>query len=420
MSILNRLASARNRAVHARGVSGIAQHSQSSRDSVRSFNRQFEHLKATGKESPNQLKWKQLLNALLGSPRSDVSALAHMSFDEILPVISHIATLPCQGRRHEVFSSCSERIMLIRAATGVLDTAASIQVVRAVLDASLDLVDAETRRFRSRQVREAIAASTQVLQTLVTDILSDDTSKLTRHDSVRLVYSLAFAHDRGILPATRDGRLRGFADQAIEWCMSVQPGLGVPTKAETVWAIGTFVSAGVVSGDVRDRVRRIVTAQDLMGFQIGRNFSNVSIADPATFVALLQLQSGFRKLGLDSSALFSLIGDTLSDASTNPQCQNGTVAAQCIWWSARVADPASPLLADWTRTCMNRVDSLSENERWIASTGLHELLKRNDSLEALSEESIRQLNYCVSNDVLNRPQRAAVAWRSGGDKQFIR
>ena len=99
---------------------------------------------------------------------------------------------------------------------------------------------------------------------------------------------------------------------------------------------------------------------------------------------------------------------TLGEASASillAESSDGQSAAALIWWMALSGDVTEEVLIGAMRTCVNKAESLSENDRWIAATGLEHIRKSRPPWWC------EQLEFCVKNDTINRPASASVAWR---------
>jgi hypothetical protein len=297
-------------------------------------------------------------------------------------------------------------------------------VIRGILEASLDVIDQETKRFKSQQIQASMRTCHDLINRLVEDILKEAHEVTTSTVTTDLLFALALGLRKGWLTSVPDQAV--IESIAVLTLAQLDADASLRARAETVWALGELSSVGgyLISDSVKAKVKRLLGESELLPFDLTQNFSTVDSVPREDFSILLQLQSGFEHLGLSDTCISSRVAGILSHVSTKPEFADSSICVYFIWWLAQSESPVHPLLNEWAKTCINRADSLTDNERWMASTGLAHVMeiarRRDDDLiKILSETEISQLQYCVRKDVLNRPKRASVSWRKGDHRHFI-
>jgi hypothetical protein len=318
--------------------------------------------------------------------------LTKIDVSDVGKLLARLAEFPSQTRSHEIFSLCGSRVLQLRAVSGPFQECESISLARAFLEARLDIADADTTRFRSRQVVKSVDVAGEVIRQLVKDIIVD-CMKSTPAQACDAIYVIA-------LSATRYGvsgliNIESLASNAVDYAMALPVGESLQVKAEVTWGLSVLADHHLVSPQTATRNKRIVSYGDLVRFRGGIRISRACTDD---LKHLLQIESGLYRYNKDSG-IYRTVNEIVSDLSGSSE--NGPMAAQCIWWYAVADEPRPDHLAAWVRTCMNKRDSMADNERWMASNGLKFLTTKGIKS--------REIEYCLKHDFIN--SRSSVSRR---------
>jgi hypothetical protein len=362
---------------------------------------QFEYLKSLP-GSPNQLKWKQFANQL-------ISHHGDMDLKGIKEIIRHVSRSPCQKKRHEIFLLCASRFMQNTDDIRVEDR---LDVLRSFLHACIDITDPEFKKFKVKTLTKARLATDTFVKDFVASIYADENPVFSKD----FIYCLSLALSKGwSLPECFDlPHLK--LDQLIDNAIMNLIYSPIDTRGEVVWSLGVLAKYGLLDPSrVQSAVRRSVVETDLIPFQLDRNYTNIPSATKDGFVTILQLWEGMKNLQLETSHLEDLMTKISS-------FRDSEIACHLIWWSALSDSTIHPFLVNCVKTCLDCVDSLDENQRWMVSNGLRHLLtlEKSSGNCVLSVSEMDIINFCVDRNVFEKQKRAAVSWRHGGDKQFIR
>lgn len=380
---------------------------------------QFEYLK-TLPGSLNQLKWKQFMNQF-------ISLETEMKTKDIIDVVACIARFPCQKKRHDLFSLLAQRV-LVSEHQAQLTAEQKLQILRYFLHAGIDIADAEFSRFKKSTWTQARILTDTLVKEFIAECFLHNELKET--ESINFIHSVSLALCKGwSLPACLDSRSERL-DRMVDSALKQINRSSLEQRGELVWGLGVLVKYDLADPGRFDRiVKRSLVQAELVPFQTTRNFTNIALASKESFVALEQLRQGFENLEIcKNSSVFPFLQNTIEVASSDESCRDAAIACSLLWWYSVSESRVNRLVVEWVRTCVDKVDQLSENERWIASNGLRHLvsLERNTCsnddvfLVNLSESEKNHLIFCVDQDVFNKQKRNTVSWRKGGDKQFIK
>ena len=360
--------------------------------SVHEFRSQFSYLLTKPELSLNQLKWRALLNTLVGSRRRESDLLTKIDVSDIGKLLECISLSPAQARKHVIFSLCGSRVLQLRAVSSPFQACESMTLARAFLEARLDLAGPDTLRFHSRQVIESVDVAGEVIRQLVKDIIVD-CMKLTAAQACEAIYVIALSAIRYGISGLRN--IDALASDAVNYAMGLAVGESLQVKAEVTWALSVLANHNLVSPQTAIRNKRIVCDGDLVRLRGDIGMSSGCFAD---LKHLFQIESGLYRNNKDSG-IYKTVSEVVSGLSGSGE--NGSMAAQCIWWCAVADEPSPDHLPAWVRTCMNKRASMTDNERWIASNGLKFLTTRGIKS--------REIDYCLKHDLIN--SRSSVSRR---------
>ncbi len=327
--------------------------------------------------SVNSLKWRQWMNSFRDLLIGGTSPLPA---EELSSVASFLSRYPSMQRRHEVFTLIGKQ-MLLRANSIYLPP-----ITRALLEASLHAPSADERRFRKEQIEEAHAVTR--------DVVSAYLDKVKSPTPVEACYIRALASRQGWIK-DREYVFSPLDHHDLSFTSLRDSGFGV--RSEYAWAVSQ--SSNLKSGvDVK---RLFDLSSDVGPFHFDVPLVCQEKASGSDIRHLLQLYSSYKLLLPDSLALMEI--EKCVDALA---CQS--MAANALWWSATINQPMNLRVLQWAKICANRADSLTENERWMAITGLDHLVRINRN--GLSETQRAQINPTLS--LLRSPKRSDIAWKS--------
>jgi hypothetical protein len=360
----------------------------------RAFWKKFNYLKDQPVRSPNQLKWKQALNQLLGSSRNDSRLIDTMGTPELMKIASEFAGFHSQARRHEIFRQVSSRINAVSSRACDLTNDEILIFLQALLESSLDVVDSETKRFRSAQIRECITDSHSVITVLLSTILSRD---LSPEESVKFMYLGAIAQSKGWFDfGEQEAPLSDILDACLKHLRTNY--VDFSTRSKTLWAVGRLKTLGrvAVSDEGQAFLRRSVIPQELLRFDVTSNFTIVQPANASEFHHLLQLEEACTHLGFTDTLLSNELG-TVIDKMTKEN-RDPRIETDLIWWCAQSESGVHKFLADWMTTCVSHMKLLSENDRWKCVNGFShvvDIAKRNRSMEDLETGVREKINFLI-------------------------
>lgn len=368
--------------------------SRSNVRSVREFWKLFDHLKEIPVKSPNQLKWKQAINLLIGSARSDRSLMDSIDPPDLLRIADHFSAVPCQLRRHEVFRSISQTLNSVDSRIRDLSTGQITAVLHSYMDASVDVVDSETKRFKSTQLRECITETHALISKLMAEVLSRD---LAPAESMKLFYLIAKGHSKGWLETqSADYKLQNMLLDTANYLKTAE--VDFPSRCQTLWAVGRLTSMEqiTVPENIRTILRRSIAPTEFVRFDISSNYTAVQPASKCEFPHLLQLEEFLTILDFSDT----ILGKELESVIEKVSLENidPTIAANFIWWSAQSESGIHNFLTDWMTTCASHMNLLSENDRWKAVNGfahIIEISNRNGTIKELSEDQRARVNYLI-------------------------
>lgn len=364
-------------------------------NAVRSFESQLGYLKRNPAITPTQLKWKQLINSMIGSTRSRNRAIDAIPPQQVLDVLSILSDHPEMPRRHEFFAAASSRLLGNLTNRENVNMSDSLRLLEVLLPSGLDVIDGESKRFRGSQVGECIQAAHELINILVEGI----SGELSGEDTTRFLICLALADSKGWIDSARCSTdVQCLLPKSIQYLSSGRA--GHVRTCETLWAVGRLAESGSIRLDDADKriMRRLISETDLLPFRSPLGFSNIEPAEPSTFHTLLQLDEAFPKLGLSDSSLVRSTQAILLDLSST--LGDHTVPIDLIWWSARAECGIHPLLLHWVSLCMGRIDRMTQRERWICKNGVAhivEISKRKNGSDwtSLSEASKLKLRFFI-------------------------
>lgn len=326
----------------------------------------FKHLRdSTGRRNPsvNHLKWRQWINTFKSSMSSSTSYFDH---SHIGAVASYFARYPSVQRRHELFTSMgNQALMHTRCASE--PHAYLSEITRAFLEAGLHAPSIDERRFKKRQIAE----SHEVLQELLSAFSGMNAS------SPEDIYIRRLA------------RRQGWAIDDVESTGSaiiLEHGAPLDERARYSWAM----SQTDRQETNKNTLQRLLCPIDLVG--IGSD----------EIRRLMQLYDGYQT-HLPGSPMLEVITACIEKFASSP-CS----AAHAIWWFAIINHPIDRHTIQWAQLCANRADSLTENERWMATTGIEHLMNMGKA-STESEDGLRLTRILA---LLKRPKRSDIAWKS--------
>ena len=361
-------------------------------DSSSLLRSQFEYVKTL---PPNRLKWKQFVNQFIAR-ESD------MKFQDLMKVIACVSLAPCQEKRHDIFAICGDRFFQVKDSLSSKD---KLEILENFLNAGIDICDPECKRFKAKSLSKARIVTDTLVKEFVSDCFFDSDNCPTT-----FLYCISLALCKGwSLPNSLDhasARLDDIVNSAI---LNQQDSPHICHRAQLVWSLGTLAKYSLIdpSGIARS-VKRMLVETDLVPFQIGRNFINVAMASKDSFVILEQFRDGFKNLQIAEPPFLE---ETIKSISS---C-DFSIACNLIWWSAISDSRISRSLVVWTKTCLDKVDLLNENQRWKVSNGLRQLASLEERIAKLhtgeqpfsqiSETERAQLYFCLEKDIFNKPKR---------------
>jgi hypothetical protein len=332
--------------------------------------------------SPNQLKWKQLINLLIGSSRSETRLLDSMSGKELKRVLQFLSGAHCQTRRHETFHKISDRFSLLISENDNWNTGDMLGIARLYIEAALDVIDANARRFKAGDISECVTVSHNLLNQLFSIIYARN---ISTDEIPSLLFTLSVAVSKGWIQGPGMISLVQYSKKAVDYLLHNDTDLSV--RIETLWAISRLVKLGLLDRESVDQlpVRRLISSNDLLRYRIGENFTCVDFAPAGSFHHLLQLEEAFTVLDLRESSIAQLVKEIIRSGSQ----RDALVAVDYIWWCALAECEVHPDLCEWVKACTG----LSENDRWRCVNGashIVEITKRRGNVVP------PQLEYLIS------------------------
>jgi hypothetical protein len=346
--------------------------------SIITVRNQFQYLLSNPSIPPTSLKWRQLLNAILGSRKGEWGCLSEFPPVEVLGLISSLMNYPSQPRHHEVFALCGSRLVNLP-----ISLEDHVLLMRCFLGANLRVAHSETKRYRSRQVAECINIERLLVDRFFDQILTSD--KIPGRIACEVVYVYGLVSSRAELehPSLSD-RLAMIREEAIQYILDLDVGEAILLKAETLWGLS-------IMGQ-HEPLRRVVTESEILTFDVSKNRATPRTSE---FRALLQLRSGLSRAGLSESSLYQAVNKMIADATCD--ASKISVIAEWIWWSSMVQENAEEL-SPWAKICVSRRDSLTENEKWMVTAALSSFHANDPDMESYIE-------------AINRPRRSSIGWR---------
>jgi hypothetical protein len=321
------------------------------------------------------VSWKQFFNSL------DAKTVKNLSCFQLSEILSHVCKFPNFERFHDVLDIMGNRI-LTAAHAGLIHPDVATSIARAYLEAGLHVASPECMRYRKNQLRVVRDTTREIIPKLV-----------SCGSGANAAYVAALAVRQGYV--AKDEMDLG---SIFEQNFPALPDSLITLRAELAWALSVLSPQ-----DTRKEILKLFTFQDVQMFAYNSNMPSMSVIPRSEWFRIVQLLDA-TKGGCTRTA--ETVDDCLSDKAT--VC--GTIASNSLWWRAVSAGTFDRVTAQCMRVCMDKVDYMSEDEKWKARNSLMHF----GTLPIADKELANQLAYCNRNDILGRPKRAAVAWRHVG------
>jgi hypothetical protein len=306
-------------------------------------------------DSINHLEWRKWVNSLR----------SHLSNDYVIPLkdlsdyAEYLSRWPSMFRQQEIFALIGESVLARQKGSGDDDAQ---RIMRSFLEAGLHIVPEDTKRFKRRQVT--------------------DTRRVTSG-----IVRMALPYDESLFCAALARRQGWFDRPPVTHESAPDPTSPFHVRAEYLWA------RAVMGSPIPSLARWINPVQDFAPYRIGS-------AKPGDIRSLLQVSEASRAMSCESGIArdcSDLIASLTSDHN---------MATESIWWLAVSKSPFPELTLPCARTCANRSDLLSENQKWVAVNGLRSLIQTG-SISPPMKADLEQLV-----NIIRLPKRSDLAWKS--------
>jgi hypothetical protein len=336
---------------------------------------------------PNQLKWKQLVNSLIGSRKSDSRLIDSMDLGEVLKILEFVSLAHCQSRRHELFSCITRRLSRLVSENDSASSGDILSMIQLYLNASLDVIDANSRRYKTVQIRECVTA-THTLMNELFSVISKRQLLIAEIPKFLFVASIAASKDWS---DPIGFSLSEASNKAIGFLLGTDANHSI--RIETIWAISRLVKLGLVEQACLDIVplRRLISPNELQRYELGNNFTCLEVAPVNSFHHLLQLEEAFTTLDLRETSVGKLLGTIMESITPT----NSLIMVDFIWWCAMAECDVHPRLSEWAKA---GTGGLSENDRWKFVNGISHIVEISKRRGTVSSDKLEQLEYFIRNN----------------------